>query len=226
MNDTAKNRRVHIIREEINDYIKGSDMGENKAKVLLEELYSLLTPKELIYELEKKASEIYTDAEDNKNITEYWINGYISSFENIINTIQKEDIINTSKFYLANNHTFEEIKKSNIEDLDYEKAYDLAVIENKEYNISTYLGVYESNYYLTFSVHSSKSYDIYFENTLTQKLDITKINSKEELEENMKKALSEFYNKAKVGIEKRIEELDEEATKSGETTEDEEEPEM
>jgi len=96
--------------------------------------------------------------------------------------MSKNNIFN---FMLCNNHTFEDIKNKNIEELDYEKAYDLAVIENREKSISAYLGVYNDEFELTYSVHSKNDFDSNLENVAAELIDIAKINSEKELKDTM-----------------------------------------
>lgn len=110
---------------------------------------------------------------------------------------------NSFNFMFCNNHTFEEIKKESVEELDYEKAYDLAVIENREKNISAYLGVYNNEFELTYSVHSKSDFDSNLENIAAELMDITKINSEKELKDTMI-AMTNNYFKDK---EKLIESL-------------------
>ena len=92
---------------------------------------------------------------------------------------------NNFNFMFCNNHTFEDIKNKNIEELDYEKAYDLAVIENREKSISAYLGVYNDEFELTYSVHSKNDFDSNLENVAVELIDIAKINSEKELKDTM-----------------------------------------
>lgn len=110
---------------------------------------------------------------------------------------------NSFNFMFCNNHTFEEIKKESVEELDYEKAYDLAVIENREKNISAYLGVYNNEFELTYSVHSKSDFDSNLENIEAELIDMTKINSEKELKDTMI-AMTNNYFKDK---EKLIESL-------------------
>lgn len=104
--------------------------------------------------------------------------------------MKKSDNFN---FMFCNNHTFEEIKNENIEKLDYEKAYDLAVIENREKRISAYLGVYNNEFELTYSVHSKNDFDSNLENTEAEFIDMTKINSEKELKDTMISMTNNYF---------------------------------
>lgn len=104
--------------------------------------------------------------------------------------MKKSDNFN---FMFCNNHTFREIKNENIEKLDYEKAYDLAVIENREKRISAYLGVYNNEFELTYSVHSKSNFDSNLENIEAELIDISKINSEKELKDTMIAMTENFF---------------------------------
>lgn len=114
-------------------------------------------------------------------------------------------------FMLCNNHTFEEIKETPIEKLDYEKAHDLAFIENKDAHVSAYLGVYDNEFQLTFSIHSQNDFDNNFMNlrAIPNKINIKDIKDKEELESVMKSMLIDFYNNSSENIEILSKRLDE-----------------
>ncbi|MDO5555125.1 MAG: hypothetical protein Q4G09_00280 [Clostridia bacterium] len=124
----------------------------------------------------------------------------------------RNNIINESnkyyKFNFENGHTFKELKEKKIYELDYNKAYDLAVVENKMLSISAYLGVYDNEFGLTYSIHSSKNYDVDFENVLYEKIDIEKIKTKNELKKIMIEKSKCFYNENREMIELLSKELD------------------
>lgn len=114
-------------------------------------------------------------------------------------------------FMFCNNHTFEEIKEATIGDLDYEKAHDLAIIENREALVSAYLGVYDNKFQVTFSIHSQTDFDNNFMNlrAVADIINMKDINNKEELENLMKSMLNDFYNNSSENIEILSKRLDE-----------------
>lgn len=129
-------------------------------------------------------------------------------------------IMTNSKFMLCNNHSFEEIKNSNISELAYEKTHDLAFLKDVQHSISAYLGVYDNKFYLTYSVHGKNNFDITFDNIKAEIIDINKINSLNELEMKMKQMMGLFFINNRDYIEKYSMELD-----SVEVIEVEEDPE-
>lgn len=141
------------------------------------------------YELEDEITEILNEELRTKNRRNY--------------------IMNYSDFKMCNGHTFEEIKEKGIEELDYEKAHDLADVENTKYCISVYLGVYDNKFELTYSIHSKKDFDNNLENIKSEVIDIDKINSIQELERIMKHKLGVFLVENIEQIEKLSKELDE-----------------
>ncbi len=140
------------------------------------------------YDLEDKITEILNEEFLTKNKRNY--------------------IMNYSNFKMCNGHTFEEIKEKDIEELDYEKAHDLADVENTEYCISAYLGVYNNEFELTYSIHSKKDFDNNFENVKSELIDIDKISDIQELEKIMKKKLGIFLVENIDQIEEVSKELD------------------
>lgn len=117
-------------------------------------------------------------------------------------------IMNYSKFEMCNGHTFKEIKEKCIEELDYEKAHDLVNVENTKYGISVYLGVYNNEFELTYSIHSKKDFDNNFENVKSELINIEEINDIQELERIMKKKLGIFLVENIEQIEQMSKELD------------------
>ncbi len=117
-------------------------------------------------------------------------------------------IMDYSKFTMCNGHTFEEIKEKDIEELDYEKAHDLADVENTKYCISAYLGVYNNEFELTYSIHSKKDFDNNFENVKAELINIDQISDIQELEKIMKKKLGIFLVENIGQIEEVSKELD------------------
>ncbi len=105
------------------------------------------------------------------------------------------------KFMFCNNHTFKELKEKTIDNLDYEKAHDLAIIENKETHTSAYLGVYDNQFQLTYSVHSQNDFDNNYENIIADPINIKDIKSEKELKDLMESKLNDFYNSRKEYIE-------------------------
>ncbi len=130
--------------------------------------------------------------------------------ESCYEDFSKEFKINYN-FMFCNNHTFEEIKETPIENLDYEKAHDLAFIENREAHVSAYLGVYDNEFLLTFSIHSQEDFDNNFMNlkAIPDKISIKDIKNKDELETIMRSMLADFYNKSSKNIEILSKRLDE-----------------
>ncbi len=118
--------------------------------------------------------------------------------------------INTrSKFKLCNGHSFEEIKEGNMDKLDYNRAYDLACIEDEIHSISVYLGVYDEEFNLTYSIHSKKDFNDIWENSDAEVIEIKNLNSVDELEKFMKDKLAEYFIENREYIEKYSNELDE-----------------
>lgn len=122
-------------------------------------------------------------------------------------------------FMFCNNHTFEEIKETPIEKLDYEKTHDLAVIENRETQLSAYLGVYDNKFQLTYSVHSQNDFDNNYENVSVESINMNNIESEMQLQETMKSMLNNFYNSRSELIEALSKKLNEENTEEQETEE-------
>lgn len=122
-----------------------------------------------------------------------------------------EDFLKEFKnnFMFCNNHTFEEIKETSIDDLDYEKAHDLAFIENKETHTSAYLGVYDNCFQLTYNVHSQNDFDNNYENIIVEPINMSDIKCEEELKEIMKNRLNDFYNSRSEFVEALSKKLDE-----------------
>ncbi len=115
------------------------------------------------------------------------------------------------EFNFCNGHTFEELKEKSIEDLDYEKVHDLAIVENRNAHISACLGVYDNKFQLTFSIHGQENFDENFINlkAIPVEVSIKDIKNKEELEDVMKSKLKDFYNKSSGNIEILSRKLDE-----------------
>lgn len=134
--------------------------------------------------------------------------------EELLTKNRRNYIMNYSNFKMCNGHTFEEIKEKSIEELDYEKAHDLADVENTKYCISVYLGVYDNKFELTYSIHSKKNFDNNFENVESELIDIDKISNIQELERIMKRRLGLFLIKNIEQIEKLSKELDEDYTEN------------
>lgn len=126
-------------------------------------------------------------------------------------------------FMMCNNHTFNEIKETSIEELDYEKAHDLATVENRDAHVSVYLGVYDNEFELTYSVHSKEDFDGNFENTIAEQISIKDIKSEKELKELMESKLENFYNSKLEVIEELSQRLDEDRTVEQEESEEMEE---
>lgn len=124
-------------------------------------------------------------------------------------------IMDYSKFTMCNGHTFEEIKEKDIEELDYEKAHDLADVENTKYCISAYLGVYNNEFELTYSIHSKKDFDNNFENVKAELINIDQISDIQELEKIMKKKLGIFLVENIGQIEEVSKELDKDCAENG-----------
>lgn len=131
----------------------------------------------------------------------------------------KEFKVNFS-FMLCNNHTFEEIKKRTVEDLDYKKAHDLAFIENRETHTSAYLGVYDNQIQLTYSVHSQNNFDSIYENIASESININNIKSENDLERVMKSMLENFCHSRSEFIEELSKKLNEENTEEQEESEE------
>lgn len=123
-------------------------------------------------------------------------------------------------FMLCNNHTFKEIKETSIEELDYEKAHDLATVENRDAHVSVYLGVYDNEFELTYSVHSKDDFDGNFENTIVEPIDLKDIKSEKELKELMESKLQNFYNSKLEIIEELSQRLDGDKTVEQEESEE------
>lgn len=140
-----------------------------------------------------------------------------------------EDFITEFKinfnFMFCNNHTLETIKETPIEELDYEKAHDLAFIENREAHVSAYLGVYDNEFQITINVHSQKDFDNNYMNlrAISEKINIKDLKNKEDLETLMRTMLADFYYKCSKNIEILSKRLDEDEIKQEETEELEEE---
>lgn len=115
-------------------------------------------------------------------------------------------------FMLCNKHTFEEIKETSVDELDYEKAHDLAFIENKETHTSAYLGVYDDEFQLTYSVHNQNDFDNNYENILVEPINMNNIKSENQLKEIMESMLDNFYNTRSELIEELSKKLNEENT--------------
>ena len=131
------------------------------------------------------------------------------------------------QFMFCNNYTLEKIKTTSIEYLDYEKAHDLAIIENREAHVSAYLGVYDNKFQLTYSIHSKNDYDNNFVNlkAIPDEINIKDITTEQELEDAMKLLLRDFYNVSSIQIEEMAEKLNEDKgnIEQDETEESEEE---
>lgn len=121
----------------------------------------------------------------------------------------KNNIYNDSKFRLCNNHSFKEIKEKDIDELDYEKAFDLATVENERYSVSAYLGVYDGKFDLTYSIHGKNDFDKVFDNDSSEEIDMKKIDNIEELEKIMKVKLAEYFIENREYIENYSNKLDE-----------------
>jgi len=126
-------------------------------------------------------------------------------------------------FMFCNNHTFKELKEKTINNLDYGKAHNLAFIENRETHVSAYLGVYDNQFQLTYSVHSKNDFDNNYENILADPLEIKDIENEEELKSLMQSKLENFYNSRTELIETLSKKLDEENTEEQEESEELEE---
>lgn len=130
--------------------------------------------------------------------------------EELLTKNRRNYIMNHSNFKMCNGHTFEEIKEKSIEELDYEKAHDLAYVENIKYGISVYLGVYDNKFDLTFSIHSKKNFYDDLENITSEEINIDKINNIQELEKVMKMKLGVFLVENLEQIKKLSKKLDKE----------------
>ena len=133
----------------------------------------------------------------------------------------KSNIYDNSKFELCNNHSFEEIKEGNMEGLDYEKAHDLASLEIKSYSISAYLGVYNGEFTLTYSIHDKNNFYDILENSYAETIDMKNISNVKELEKLMKDKLADYFINNREYIEEYSKELSE--TENVVSSEDEEE---
>lgn len=111
-----------------------------------------------------------------------------ASIKNVRNNIKTN-----SNVIFCNNHSFEEIKNKNIEELDYEKAHDLLYAESRSANISVYLGVYDNKFQLTYSVHSRNDFDNNYENVLSEEINIDKIKDEKELKNIVIDKLDKFF---------------------------------
>lgn len=130
--------------------------------------------------------------------------------EELLTKNRRNYIMNYSNFKMCNGHTFEEIKEKSIEELDYEKAHDLAYVENIKYGISVYLGVYDDKFDLTYSIHSKKNFYDDLENITSEEINIDKINDIQELEKVMKMKLGVFLVENLEQIKKLSKKLDKE----------------
>lgn len=155
----------------------------------------------------------YFDLEDE--ITDV-LNKYVAT-KNVKSGIYKEAI-----FRLCNGHTFEEIKEGNMNELDYNKAYDLALLEDERHSISAYLGVYNDEFELTYSIHGKNDFNRVYDNSDAEYIDMDNINSIIELEKVMKTKLAEYFIENREYIEDYSRKLDE--LNIIEVEEDEEEP--
>lgn len=113
------------------------------------------------------------------------------------------------KFTFCNGHTFDEIKSKNKSELEYEKAHDLAFVENRDAHSSAYLGVYDGKFVVTYSVHSTKDFDKIFENTIIEYIDMNAIKNEEQLKGTLKSMLLKYYQGRDEVIDKLAEKLDE-----------------
>ena len=113
------------------------------------------------------------------------------------------------KFTFCNGHTFDDIKNKSKSDLEYEKAHDLAFVENRDAHSSAYLGVYDGKFVVTYSVHSTKDFDKIFENTIIEYIDMNSIKNEEQLKETLKSMLLKYYQGRDEVIEKLAVKLDE-----------------
>lgn len=113
------------------------------------------------------------------------------------------------KFTLCNGHTFDDIKNKSKSELEYEKAHDLAFVENRDIHSSAYLGVYDGKFVVTYSVHSTKDFDKIFENTIIEYIDMNTIKSEEQLKETLKSMLLKYYQGRDEVIDKLAKKLDE-----------------
>lgn len=130
--------------------------------------------------------------------------------EELLTKNRRNYIMNYSNFKMCNGHTFEEIKEKSIEELDYEKAHDLAYVENIKYGISVYLGVYDDKFDLTYSIDSKKNFYDDLENITSEEINIDKINNMQELEKVMKMKLGVFLVENLEQIKKLSKKLDKE----------------
>lgn len=163
----------------------------------------------------------------DKQMEEVYIENIIKMIDGNATESCYEDFLKEFKinfnFMLCNNHTFEEIKETPIEKLDYEKAHDLAFVENRETHVSAYLGVYDNQIQLTYSVHSKTDFDNNYENILADPLEMKDIENEEELKNLMQSKLENFYNSKTELIETLSKKLDEENTEEQEESEELEE---
>ena len=113
------------------------------------------------------------------------------------------------KFTFCNGHTFDDIKNKSKSELEYEKAHDLAFVENRDAHSSAYLGVYDGRFVVTYSVHSTKDFDKVFENTIIEYIDMNSIRNEEQLKGTLKSMLLKYYQGRDEVIEKLAEKLDE-----------------
>lgn len=134
----------------------------------------------------------------------------------------KSSIYEEAIFRLCNGHTFEEIKDGNMAELDYNKAHDLALLEDERHSVSAYLGVYDGDFDLTYSIHGKKDFNRVYDNSDAEHIDMNNIKSVGELEKVMKVKLAEYFIENREYIEDYSRKLDE--LNIIEIEEDEEEP--
>lgn len=144
------------------------------------------------------------------------LDNYVAT-KNVKHSINEEAI-----FRLCNGHTFEEIKEKNINELDYNKAHDLALLEDEIHSVSVYLGVYDEKFALTYSIHGKNDFNRVYDNSSFDYIDMNNINSIEELKKEMKTRLAEYFIENREYIEDYSKKLDE--LNIIEVEEDEEEP--
>lgn len=166
--------------------------------------YDIKLPSNEREENEKEACIFGTDYYDLEDKITEIIN------EELLTKNRRNYIMNYSNFKMCNGHTFEEIKEKSIEELDYEKAHDLAYVENIKYGISVYLGVYDDKFDLTYSIDSKKNFYDDLENITSEEINIDKINNIQELEKVMKMKLGVFLVENLEQIKKLSKKLDKE----------------
>lgn len=104
-------------------------------------------------------------------------------------------------FEFDNGMTFDTLKKEPIESLDYEIKHDLASVYNEGACVSVYLGVYDNEFTLTFSIHSNQDYYGDFENMDCLIISLEDITTEEQLKNLMVQELKNFSLNYKEKIE-------------------------